>query len=161
MATVAFEVPPRFTTLIQQVTSTLVGRPLTPALADQLNRDFPPDGRWFADLAALCITGCREGWLCAREAGGIRFGRVIKAGAETDGFSVDVVEMVDIEGPHHSHPNGEIDLILPLTEAASFDGITSGWKVYPPGTAHRPTVSGGKAMVLYLLPDGAIEFTSG
>jgi hypothetical protein len=31
--------------------------------------------------------------------------------------------------------------------------------VYGPGTAHRPTVSGGKALILYLLPDGAIEFT--
>jgi hypothetical protein len=26
-------------------------------------------------------------------------------------------------------------------------------------SAHRPTVSGGRARVLYLLPKGAIEFT--
>jgi len=31
--------------------------------------------------------------------------------------------------------------------------------VYGPGSAHRPTVRGGKALVLYLLPAGAIEFT--
>ena len=42
---------------------------------------------------------------------------------------------------------------------ALFDGRAAGWVVYGPGSAHRPTVSGGKALVLYLLPDGAIEFT--
>jgi len=27
------------------------------------------------------------------------------------------------------------------------------------GTAHRPTVKGGRGVVLYMLPDGEIEFT--
>jgi len=31
--------------------------------------------------------------------------------------------------------------------------------VYAPGSAHRPTVSSGRALVLYLLPQGQIEFT--
>ncbi|PKO57382.1 MAG: DUF4863 domain-containing protein, partial [Betaproteobacteria bacterium HGW-Betaproteobacteria-19] len=35
----------------------------------------------------------------------------------------------------------------------------AGWFVYGPGTVHRPTVSDGRAHVLYLLPQGAIEFT--
>jgi len=69
--------------------------------------------------------------------------------------------------PHHRHPNGEIDLVMPLASgdgvaaggAATFDGQSAGWKVYGPGSAHRPTVRGGRALVLYLLPDGAIEFT--
>src|SRR5438046_2356742 len=76
----------------------------------------------------------------------------------THGFSIDVVEMNDIAGPHHRHPNGEIDLVMPLEGDARFDGHGAGWVVYGPGSAHRPTVSGGKALVLYLLPDGAIEF---
>jgi hypothetical protein len=29
----------------------------------------------------------------------------------------------------------------------------------PPGSAHRPTVSQGRALVLYLLPQGRIDFT--
>jgi hypothetical protein len=29
----------------------------------------------------------------------------------------------------------------------------------PAGSSHRPTVSQGRALVLYLLPQGAIEFT--
>ena len=67
--------------------------------------------------------------------------------------------MNDLAGPHHSHPNGEIDLIMPLDDTARFDGRGAGWLVYGPGSAHRPTVSQGRALVLYLLPQGAIEFT--
>ena len=52
------------------------------------------------------------------------------------------------------------DLILPLDEgAATFDGRPAGWCVYPPGSAHRPTVAQGRALVLYLLPEGQIQFT--
>jgi hypothetical protein len=67
--------------------------------------------------------------------------------------------MEDIAGPHHSHPNGEIDMIMPVAAAAKFDGHGSGWLVYAPGSAHRPTVDEGKSLVLYLLPQGSIEFT--
>ncbi|MCV4698532.1 DUF4863 family protein, partial [Escherichia coli] len=62
-------------------------------------------------------------------------------------------------GPHHVHPTGELDLVMPLTPQAQFDGTPAGWKVYGPGTAHRPTVTQGRALVLYLLPEGRIEFT--
>jgi hypothetical protein len=54
---------------------------------------------------------------------------------------------------------GEIDLVMPLSGPARFDGRGAGWVVYGPGSAHRPTVRGGKALVLYLLPGGAIDFT--
>ena len=54
---------------------------------------------------------------------------------------------------------GEIDLIMPLEGDALFDGHPAGWLVCPPGSAHRPTVSQGRALVLYLLPQGRIEFT--
>jgi hypothetical protein len=97
--------------------------------------------------------------MCNREAGGIKFGRVIKPGPDTQGFSVDVVDMQNIKGPHHRHPNGEIDMIMPLDSAAKFDGRGAGWMVYGPDSAHSPTVSDGRALVLYLLPQGAIEFT--
>ena len=67
--------------------------------------------------------------------------------------------MDDVVGPHHSHPNGEIDLVMPSEGEARFDGHGAGWVVYPPGSAHHPTVSGGRALVLYLLPEGSIEFS--
>ena len=48
---------------------------------------------------------------------------------------------------------------MPVTPEARFDGRGAGWCVCEPGSAHHPTVTGGAALVLYLLPDGAIEFT--
>ncbi len=70
-----------------------------------------------------------------------------------------VVDMTDIAGPHHVHPEGEIDLVMPVEGEARFDGRPAGWLVMPPGSAHRPTVSQGRALVLYLLPNGKIDFT--
>ena len=59
------------------------------------------------------------------------------------------------------HPNGEIDLIMPMDDPAdaTFNGRPAGWLVCEPGSAHHPTVAGGRALVLYLLPDGRIDFT--
>jgi len=151
--------PTDFTALIAEVTGHARGRALDSALEDELNRAFPPGGPALSALLDACREAIATGWMCQREAGGIRFGRVVKPGDATHGFSVDVVEMEDVEGPHHRHPNGEIDLVMPLSGAARFDGRGAGWVVYGPGSAHRPTVRGGKALVLYLLPAGAIEFT--
>ena len=67
--------------------------------------------------------------------------------------------MRNVEGPHHSHPQGEIDLIMPIEGDARFDGRPAGWLVCPPASAHRPTVTDGRALVLYLLPQGEIQFT--
>ena len=148
-----------FERLVTSVAESVAGEPLGAELGRILNRAFPADGETFGTLAALCEQGVREGWLADREHGGIKFGRVIRPGPETAGFSVDVVEMDDIVGPHHRHPNGEIDMIIPQDPEAEFDGHGRGWLVYGPGSAHFPTVTGGRAIVLYLLPEGAIEFT--
>ena len=148
-----------FTTLVARVTGRVANRPLDAALARELNGALPGDGPEVAAIAAACRDAIGAGWMCNREAGGIRYGRVVKAGPATHGFSVDVVDMRDVVGPHHRHPNGEIDLVMPVDEHARFDGHGAGWVVYGPGSAHRPTVSGGRALVLYLLPQGAIEFT--
>jgi len=98
--------------------------------------------------------------MCSRESGGIRYGRVIKATPATHGFSVDIVDMKDVTGPHHTHPNGEIDMVMPIDADAIFDGQGAGWLVYGPNSAHKPTVSKGRALILYLLPSGAIDFTA-
>jgi hypothetical protein len=134
-------------------------RALDDDLAAFLNTSLPADGAEFADLAALIARGAEEGWLCAREAGGVRFGRAIKPGEVAGRFSVDVVLMPELRGPHHVHGQGEIGFVLPLHDTAKFDGMGRGWYVYPPGSSHHPTVQGGSAYVLYLLPEGAIEFT--
>jgi len=148
-----------FTELMVQVTDRIKGRALDSDLAAYLNTEVPADGDVFAAIEAACLEAIDEGWMCNREAGGIAFGRVIKPEPRLGGFSVDVVRMKDVKGPHHVHPNGEIDMIMPITDGARFDNHAKGWCVYPAGSAHYPTVSGGEALVLYLLPDGAIEFT--
>jgi len=148
-----------FTALVSAITRQIHGRPLDHALEQDLNARFPPESAAFRSLSEACHAGIAAGWMCNREAGGIKYGRVVKPSEATHGFSVDVVAMDDVAGPHHRHPNGEIDMIMPLTGSAAFDGRSGGWLVYGPGSAHSPTVTGGKALVLYLLPQGAIEFT--
>jgi hypothetical protein len=137
----------------------MAGRDLDSGLQDWLNTEVGVASTPYQALKASCLAGVAQGWLCEREGGGIRYGRIFKPADELHGFSVDVVDMKDIAGPHHAHPNGEIDLIMPIEGDALFDGHPAGWLVCPPGSAHRPTVSNGRALVLYLLPQGRIDFT--
>ena len=151
--------PDQFRQQIAQFTQCLAGRPLDADLDTWLNQAHGVGSETYTTLKASCEAGVRDGWLCDREGGGIRYGRIFKPAADLHGFSVDVVDMQDIAGPHHVHPQGEIDLIMPVDGDARFDGRPAGWLVCPPGSAHRPTVSQGRSLVLYLLPDGKIEFT--
>lgn len=148
-----------FRAALSELAAELAGRPLDDTLDAWLNLHHGADSPTFTRLAEAIRAGVAEGWLCQREGGGIRYGRIFKAADDLAGCSVDVVDMSDIAGPHHRHPNGEIDLIVPVDAGATFDGRGAGWCVYGPGSAHRPTVAGGRAFVLYLLPQGAIEFT--
>jgi hypothetical protein len=148
-----------FGQLMASITARIAGRPLDAALEADLNRMLPAGGQVVREVRDACRDGIAAGWMCSREHAGIKYGRVVKPGPATHGYSVDVVEMNDVAGGHHRHPNGEIDLIMPVDGGAAFDGRGAGWLVYEPGTAHVPTVTGGKAWVLYLLPQGAIEFT--
>jgi hypothetical protein len=149
----------QFRGLIKPVAEAVAGRSVVAELGDELDRRFPPDGEQFRSIEAACHAAIAAGWMCAQGGTGRRFGRVIEAGPQTSGLSVDVVDLTDIVGPHHRHPNGEICMVMPVTASARFDGKGAGWKVYPPGSAHRPTVTDGRALVLYMLPGGQIEFT--
>jgi hypothetical protein len=148
-----------FRSLLAMLTTRIAHQPLDAALGERLNQELPPGSDGYEAILAACRAGIDAGWICDREAGGIRYGRVINAGPQTHGFSVDVVDMRECIGPHHVHPNGEIDLVMPLEGQAEFDGQPAGWKVYAPGSDHFPTVRDGRALVLYLLPAGAIQFT--
>ena len=144
---------------ISELTDSIASMPLDEKLQDWLNREYGANSERFERLRDTCREGVADGWLCQYEAGGIRYGRVFKPADDLQRFSVDVVDMSDVVGPHHRHPGGEIDLVMPLEGDARFDGHGAGWVVYPPGSEHPPTVSGGRALVLYLLPEGSIEFT--
>ncbi len=149
----------RFCELIRPVAAAISGKSLDAELEDHLHTLFPPDDDTFEAIEAACHEAIAAGWMCAQGGPGRRFGRVIEASRDTHGLSVDVVDLEDIVGPHHRHPTGEVCMIMPVTETAKFDGDGKGWKVYEPGSAHHPTVTEGEALVLYLLPDGRIDFT--
>lgn len=148
-----------FRAALAELGAQIDGRPLDAELDAWLNLHHGADSETYRHLAEEIHTGVVEGWLCNREGGGIRYGRIFKSADDLARCSVDVVDMDNVVGPHHRHPHGEIDLIVPIDPDARFDGRGAGWVVYGPGSAHRPTVSGGRAQVLYLLPEGAIEFT--
>lgn len=149
----------QFLETVSTIADRIGDRPLDASLTAFLGTEFPVDGEVFGRLKAICAEGEAEGWLMAREAGGIKFGRAVKPDAEARQFSVDVVRMKDVKGPHHVHTTGEIGAIMAISGEPKFDGFDEGWYVYGPGSDHHPTVEGGDAYVLYLLPDGQIEFT--
>jgi len=148
-----------FNAMVARVSEAVGDRPLDAALAELLNDTFPADSDVVTNLTEACARGEREGWLVQREMGGVKFSRPIKPGGVAGKFSVDVVRMKDLKGPHHIHANGEIGLVIPIEGAPRFDGFDGPWYVYEAGSDHWPTISGGDAYVIYLLPDGAIEFT--
>lgn len=144
---------------LRPLTEIIAGAAIDKALEQQLSQQFPPDGAFFGEIEAACHKAISEGWMCAQGQEGRRFGRIIEPSSSTGNLSIDVVELDSMAGPHHVHPTGEICMIMPQDKDATFDGAGAGWCVNPPGSGHFPTVRGGKALILYLLPDGQIEFT--
>jgi hypothetical protein len=151
--------PMQFQELVAPIASFARGRTLDAALQQDLEREFPAQGERFRRIEQACHAGIAAGWMCGEGDAKRRFGRIFEAGEATHGFSVDVVDITDLVGNHHRHPTGEIDMIMPVTPEAQFDGHGAGWLVYAPGSGHRPTVNAGRALILYLLPEGKIEWT--
>lgn len=139
-------------------------RPLAEALAKvdlkdphaqrRVGQVLPFSGGAVARVRKAGLAAVTSDWLLPKEAGGIRFGRVVK---DLAGFAVDAV-LMDKPGPKHRHPNGEIDLCFARSGSPRFDGNAEGWTVYGPDTTHVPTVTDGEMLILYFLPAGAIEF---
>ena len=152
--------PHAFTALIKPVTDLLAGQSVDKALENQLNEALPAGSSAFQAIEQACHDAIDAGWMCTEGEGTRRFGRVLEPSPETRDFSVDVVDMTDLRGGHHKHPAGEVLMIMPQDDGAQFDRCGKGWLVYAPGTAHRPTVRHGRALVLYLLPGGQIEWTA-
>jgi hypothetical protein len=125
---------------------------------ERLEERFPFDSPWIQGLGKALCAAKEAGTLCDRGSEEIRYSRLFAATDESADLSADAVWM-SIPGPHHAHPNGEVDLCFATHGAPSFDGRPPGWTVYPPGSSHVPTVAGGSMMILYLLPAGAISFS--
>jgi hypothetical protein len=144
-------------TRLQPVLDAITALPAGPGAAAALNTALPLEHPAVRLVFEAVQQGLEDGWLCPREANGVRFGRPVKPGPDSRGFSVDAVVMAGA-GPGHTHPAGEFDLCFVLDGAPRFDGNPPGWTVYGPGTWHVPTVTGGTMVILYFLPEGSIRF---
>jgi hypothetical protein len=123
----------------------------------ELTRRFDPAGPDGTALAGALGKLLDEGSIADRGEPPVRWSRVAKAGDATLDFSIDVVHM-NGPGPRHTHPQGEVNFCIALDGSPTFDGQPPGWVVFPPGSSHVPTVAGGTMLIVYLLPQGAIEF---
>lgn len=146
---------------VRELLGSIGQRPITPDLQFWLEQTYPPGEPFFETLAALFRKGIHEGWACPAEiaGSGYRRGRIFDPSPLTFDFSVESALVTDRIGQHHRHPRGEINMIVPIDAAAQFCGCGRGWNVYPPGSEHFPTVTGGAAAMLYFLPNGELEFT--
>ncbi|HED65866.1 MAG TPA: DUF4863 family protein [Planctomycetes bacterium] len=122
-----------------------------------LGERFDPEGEAGQALRARLLELLEAGEIANRGEAPLRWGRALKPSPESDGFSVDVVDMA-AAGPEHRHPRGEIDYCIALEGEPTFDGRPPGWVVLPEGSVHTPTVAGGRMLIVYLLPGGEIEF---
>lgn len=131
------------------------------AARSALRRAWAPDGPNGQALRAALIAALQAGTICDRGPPECRYSRLLKAepGASGHGFSVDLVCMT-APGPRHRHPKGEVNLCFALEGSPRFDGQPEGWVVFPPGSEHVPTVTGGQMLIAYFLPGGAIEWTA-
>lgn len=127
------------------------------AAREELVRRLDPDSDEGRELSAALVRLLEEGSVADRGEPPVKYSRAAKASDETSGFSIDVVDMSGT-GPRHRHPNGEMNWCIALDGAPRFGGQAPGWVVEAPGSEHVPTVSGGRMLIVYLLPDGAIEF---
>ena len=70
--------PDRFHALMRDVARLTAGHSLDAGLQAKLNLEAGPRSALFQDIFAACRQGVADGWMCSREGGGIRYGRVIK-----------------------------------------------------------------------------------
>ncbi|MBX7080179.1 MAG: DUF4863 family protein [Nannocystaceae bacterium] len=132
------------------------------ALQQALHERWPLAHPQIVALASALREGVAAGWLCDRGEPSARFCRLAKPSPSSFDHSLDLVALSGA-GMAHAHPRGEITLALPADERdadARFDGAPAGWIVYPAGSSHTPTVTGGRMILLYALPGGAVQWSS-
>src|SRR5476649_344035 len=140
-----------------------------------LNRNHGVESELYQDLARLIRLGVREGWAADVEIAGPRYRRSQLAlpSAETFFFGITIVLMDSTDntqnnpqdsfrGNYHSHPYGEFNLAIPLTEGAALAGPNGwrygGWTVPAAGSHHHPEAKGGAMVSVSFLPAGRIAF---
>jgi len=110
------------------------------------------------DVRARVLAAHAEGTLTPNASPeGIRFGRISKATPDSFDHAIDAVDIEGV-GAEHTHPRGEVSLCFATAGDPRFDGWPEGWVVKPPGSHHAPTVTGGRMVIVYFLPGGAMKW---
>ena len=78
--------PTHFREQIAKLATQLVGRPLDASLNAWLNTEHGVGTVTYDRLKQSCEAGVAAGWLCEREGGGIRYGRILKPEPDLSGF---------------------------------------------------------------------------
>ena len=86
-----------------------------------LAQRLDPSGAEGARLREALLRLLEAGEIANRGEPPVRWGRVAKAGPDTDDYSIDVV-LMEGPGPEHRHPRGEIDYCIALDGEPTFDG---------------------------------------
>ena len=146
--------------LVYRVLKHIGDRPFDAELEFRLNRHFGPCSGIYEALTRLLNIGVEEGWVgyAPVEGAGYHRGRIADPASETAGMSVESALLRNVKGQYHCHTRGEIDMIIPIDSSAQFCGHGAGWVVYPPLSEHYSTVTGGKALFMFFLPNGEIEY---
>ena len=122
-----------------------------------LTAAYPPDGADAKALRESLAGAVADGTICDRGTDELKYSRVVKPAATPHDLSVDVVWMAGA-GPGHRHVRGEMNLCFAVEGEPTFDGHGEGWVVFEPGSAHVPTVEGGRMLIAYFLPGGEMEW---
>jgi hypothetical protein len=138
-----------------------------------LNSEYGVDSQLYKELSRLISSGVRDGWAANVEVAGplYRRSQIALPSEDTFFFGITAVLMDStgsdggvLRGGYHSHPYGEINLIMPLNEGAALAGprgwCHGGWTAPAPGSGHFPEVKGGGVISLAILPAGRITFGS-
>lgn len=146
-------------TIVHELCGAIRGMPLDEDLEEYLNRHYGVGTENFEKLSRLMQLGVEEGWAAYVEIEGAEYrrGRISEPGFDTADMSVESGLLRDVKGQYHCHTTGEINMVIPLEAGANFCGTGAGWLVFPPMSEHFPTVQ-GKALMMFFLPDGKIEY---
>jgi hypothetical protein len=127
------------------------------ALQARLNAEHPVSG--LGHVRALLLGARDEGWLTPKVASPtLTYGRVVRPTDELARCSIDAVDMSGA-GAEHVHPNGEVSLCFATEGDPRFMGFPEGWVVVGRGSRHVPEVTGGRMVIVYFLPEGAMVWT--
>jgi 2-hydroxylaminobenzoate mutase len=151
---------PEMMEAVASLLSFLKDKPLDKHLEVELNERFGASSEVYSNLLRLLRLGIEEGWACYAQIDGpdYRRGQLAKATDNAVGYSVETGMLKNVLGNYHLHPRGEINMIGPVDDGATFCGSGAGWKVFAPGSQHYPTVEGGKVTMLFFLPGGEIQY---